>query len=325
MVRDTLIAGLSLLLLGPALAGSAAAVDHPVTGTQLTLKRPANGPGALSLVLRDPVPVPAPDSADDPSLVGMTLTLFSRGSGERVDFSARAGRDLWKVRATPQTLTYTFTDRMAVAGSVDLHTAQLRTGAGVKLRARGARLDLDAPQGAVAVRLAWGSTRVCAIFDGEAVRQDTIGRFVARNADAAGLTDCSDETLTQVACGATAPQCNGECPAGRACQDLGGPSNPSCECVPVEGCPGGCPDGWICAYPSGGSPSCVPPFCSGGTGGSMCDGTCADPDTQCLSVLSLCLCMTPCSGGDVYPTCGGTCSDPGLTCRAAPDQCVCAP
>jgi hypothetical protein len=252
----------------------------------------------------------------------MTLTVFSRGSGQQATSSARAGRDVWKARATPKAITYAYRDRTAQGN--DLLTAQLRTGMGLKLRAKSAGIALDGSQQAIAVRVEWGSVRVCALFDGDAVRKDKAGLFVARNADAAGLADCSDETLfvpPTPACGGTWAACDGACPAGTTCSVVDDATDPRCECL--EGCPGGCPDGWICAYLSGPTPSCLPPFCNG-SGGGACDGSCA-PGTDCLPVLGQCFCMTPCSGGDAYPTCGGSCADPGFTCRAVPDQCVCAP
>jgi len=315
------------LLVGAVLAGRIEAADYPVAGTQLTLRlNPATHRGVLSLVLRDgSIPAPVPDGADDPSLAGMTLTVFSRGSGERSTFSARAGRDVWKVRATPKVVTYGYTDRAAQLPSAAVSTAQLRTGAGVKLRAKSPGITLDGLARAVAVRAEWGSVRVCAVFDGDAVRKDKVGLFVASGAAGAGLADCDDDTLfvslPPLPCG-TSPLCNGECPLGTECSNFGNPIDPTCECVPTEGCPGGCPEGWICAYPDGPSPTCLPPFCNGN---GACDGACSQPGTDCLSVLGLCLCMTPCSGGDPYPTCGGACADPAFTCRAVPDSCVCAP
>ncbi len=194
--------GITIALATFVLAGAPAmAVDYPVGGTQLMLSRPQQSTGALSLVLKDPsIPVPAIDGADDPSLTGLTLTLFARYSGERPTFFARAGRDIWKLRTTPKATTFAFRDKTAVPGSWDVFTADLRTGAGLKIRTRGPRLTLSPPEGSIAVRIEYGSVRVCAVFDGAAVRQDKPGRFVARNADAAGLTDCDDATLSGITC-----------------------------------------------------------------------------------------------------------------------------
>lgn len=196
----TLCATIALTTL--VLAGAPAmAVDHPVGGTQLMLSRPPLKSGALSLVLKDPsIPVPAIDGADDPSLTGLTLTLFARYSGQRPTFDARAGRDIWKLRTTPKATTFSYRDKTAAPGSSDLLTAELRTGVGLKIRARGPQLTLNAPEGSIAVRIEYGSVRVCAVFDDPAVRQNKPGRFVARNADAAGLTDCDDATLSGITC-----------------------------------------------------------------------------------------------------------------------------
>lgn len=194
--------GSTIALATIVLAGAPAmAVDYPVGGTQLMLNRPPLKHGALSLVLKDPsIPVPAIDGADDPSLTGLTLTLFARYSGQRPTFGARAGRDLWKLRTTPKATTFSFRDKTAMPGSSDLLTAELRTGAGWKIRARGPQLTLNPPEGSIAVRIEYGSVRVCAVFDDPAVIQNKSGRFIARNADAAGLTDCDDATLSGITC-----------------------------------------------------------------------------------------------------------------------------
>ncbi len=194
--------GMTIGLAATVLASAPAlAVDYPVGGTQLTLHRPPLTAGSLQLVLKDPsIPVPAIDGADDPSLTGLGLTLFARYSGQRPTFGARAGRDLWKVRRTPSVTTFSFRDNTAMPGSSDLLTVQLRTGAGLKIRARGPQLTLRPPEGSIAVRIEYGSVRVCAVFDDPAVQQNRYGRFVARNADAAGLTDCDDATLSAITC-----------------------------------------------------------------------------------------------------------------------------
>lgn len=181
----------TMLWMAPATAVSA---DHPVEGTQLTLrKRLANE--VFTLVLRDPsIPVPAAGSADDPSRSHVRVTLFARGPGEQATFSTYELPELWNVRTTPRAVSYGYRDKTATRFGGELRTVNLRTGGGLKLSAKSTGFGstlLDA----VAVRVEYGSTRVCALFDGTSVRRNWQGEFQARNADAAGLADCNDWTL----------------------------------------------------------------------------------------------------------------------------------
>lgn len=284
MRRSASAAALCALLILAGATELAFAVDFVVGGKQLTLTRPPNGKGAMSLELRDPsIPVPPIDGADDPSLTGLSVTLFARTSGQRPTFAARAGRDLWKVRSTPAATTFSYSDKTAMPGSADLFKVQLRTGTVLKIRARGPQLTLSQPEGEVAVRVEWGSVRVCAVFDGDAVRQDKVGRFVARNADAPGFTSCDDDILGTVPCEASAA-CGGTCPGDSVCG--GNPQIAGCVCVsphqPCGGtdpvCNGECPAGQQCGSTTGG----------------------LFPECGCLPIGS-----TPCGG--TYPSCGGDC------------------
>ena len=73
---------LLVVLIAVPLAGAA---DHPVPGRDLALRA---RPGTLRLLLQDPsIPVPALDDANDPSIVGMTVTVFGRTSGTRATFT----------------------------------------------------------------------------------------------------------------------------------------------------------------------------------------------------------------------------------------------
>src|SRR5262249_37373127 len=152
--------------------------------------------------------------------------------------------------------------------SARIRTAQLRTGTGWSVRTLDAGLSLFVPETAVAVRIDWGTERVCAVFDGASIRSSKQGTFVAKNAPPAAIADCDDATLfgtTAFACGGIAPACDGDCPGGSTCERAG-PTDPTCTCVFSYGCPGGCPDGWICDHPDGPNPICVPPFCFDGAG-----------------------------------------------------------
>jgi hypothetical protein len=197
MSRSTSRVGLFLLLLTGLTAGAAGTVDYPVVGTHLTLRNPPYpARGALNVVLKDPsIPVPVPGSPDDPSVDVVQVFLFGHASGQVESFYTIPSPDQWDVRSTPNAITYGYLNTSASPLCCDLQRVHLRTGSGLRLRAKTAGLTLDAPEGAVGVRVEWGSIRVCAIFDGDAVRQDANYRFVARNAEAPAITDCNDDTL----------------------------------------------------------------------------------------------------------------------------------
>lgn len=323
MRRKPIVVEVVLLLL--LVATTSRAADHVVAGTQLAIHSGANGHGAMSLVLRDAaIPVGAPGSSSDPSLGSTIVTLFGRRSGDRVSFVAAAGPNggTWKVQQTSRAIRYLYADPGARASAVRIRSSQLRTGAGWKVRTVSPGLALAIAESAVAVRIAWGTERVCAVFDGAAVHTSKRGAFAAHGAAPAAISDCDDTTLGQQSyfeCGGIAPACDGECPPNFICQGSG-PADPTCTCVYTGPCPGGCPDGWICAFPMSGG-SCLPPFCSGVS--PACDGTCDDPAAQCVATAGLCFCLTPCDGGSPAPICGGSCSDPKATCRSVDDGCYC--
>lgn len=194
-MRRLLFAVLSGAMLAGVLAPVAGAVDYPVAGTQLVL-RERNDKGLLNLVLRDPsIPVPVAGSADDPSRGQVRVTLVERGRGDDASFSTYRLPELWNVRTTPRAVSYGYRDRTATRFGGELRTVNMRTGGGVRLTAKATGFSPSFPLDAVAVRVEFGSIRVCALFDGDAVRRNLPGHFAARNADAAGLADCDDATL----------------------------------------------------------------------------------------------------------------------------------
>jgi hypothetical protein len=185
----------------------AVAVDLTVVGKEITLRRtPGNPAGSLRLALDQGIPdgVPLPDGSDDPSLAGMTVTLFARGSGATASFVAAPGRGAhaWKVRATPRLVSYAYNDPRANSDPLQIRSARLRNRAPMRITAPAAGLPLDVAESAIAVRVEYGSTRICALFDPESVRRSGPGIFVARDGDANLLVNCNDETLS------------GECPTG---------------------------------------------------------------------------------------------------------------
>lgn len=179
------------------LHGFAAAADHPVDGLQLAW-RGSNDKESLNVQLKDAaIPVPAPASPDSPAVTGLTLELFSHATGEVATYRALpgVGQHGWHVRATPSAVTYGYRNGTATQFGGDIQTVTLRTGAVAKVRSKAFGLTETFAHGAIGVRLSYGSERVCALFDGAAVRRDVPGLFVARNAEAGDLASCDDDVL----------------------------------------------------------------------------------------------------------------------------------
>src|SRR4029077_13275620 len=167
-----------------------------------------------------------------------------------------------------------------------------------------------------AVRVRTGSLRSCALFDGTSVQRDGESRFVAMDAAAPALADCSDETLAlalDAGCAlAEWPGCDATCPDGGVCtpEVIGGP----CRCVyPTQPCgttaplcSGECPAGEQCYPMDGFIPGPVDSCACGqigeppcGASGQSCDsGGCPD-GLVCGTVPkvgiydSYCNCMNP--------------------------------
>jgi hypothetical protein len=249
--------------------------------------------------------------------------------------------------------------------------AKLVMGRSVDLKARDAGLPLPSTQGAVGVRIEMGTIRVCTRFDGDAVRRDVAGHFVGRNADAPDIDTCSDDALLgvpQIACeqspdctgicaggggcgrslgscvcvapgkpcGDSEPACNGDCPAGETCSNVGGVPFTDCACLPTgsTGCgtvypscsDGDCPAGTSC-YTS--YFECCGGAVIGGCGCSAeppeppCGGACPEGWTCAFLGMGPPSCIPPlCNGGSGAPACDGACGGSG-TCHTIGGTCVC--
>lgn len=191
---------IAILVLSTVVVASAArafATDYPVAGKLLTLRNNDAGRGALTIELRDPaIPIPAVDGPDDPSLGGLGIAVFGGAQGDITLNGAFPGRvpGGWLTpRVSPKSVVFNYHATAAAGDGV--RTVVLRTGPVLKLRIAKSPLNLVPPEGAVAVRLMWGSVRVCALFDGAAVRFNDTHHFVARDADAPAIADCDDATL----------------------------------------------------------------------------------------------------------------------------------
>jgi len=225
---------------------------------------------------------------------------------------------------------------MAVDGTVDSYTYRgtgiplrkvvLRQGKVLKVRGDDVGLALAAPLGAVAVRITTGSQRSCAIFDAGSVRRDDPGIFLARDAAAPAIADCSDATLltaigtTSCTAGGDWPTCGGTCPNDGVCAPnvfsqcvCAFPGDPCGGTAPV--CNGECAAGEECVaiedgFPgTGGACTCTP------IGVTPC-GAGADP-----------ACENACPSGKVCGSLYGTygafcaCHDDGVPCGPGPGEC----
>lgn len=287
-----------------------AASDQPVPGTDVALR---TSPGSLRLLLQDPsIPVPAVDDANDPSVVGMTVTLFGRTSGVHASFTTTPGRGprAWTSRSMRGGSVHRYRDASADGSGLRIRSVELRPGGRLRVTARAAGLALDPAEEAVAIRVEYGSVRACAVFDGPSVRRSRSGQFVARNAPVGALASCDDDVL--------AGNCPlSGCPSGsqtRFCGD--GPVTDACSiALPTEaacGQEGGCwqrtpfhPDGtcncptrdsgrWCVAY-SDCEGLCLAP--TEGSCESRVSGLCSETRTLYSCV---CLAATP---GDFYWLC----------------------
>lgn len=312
-----LVALLALLAL---LAAPARAADHPVSGRMLAVR--AHPAGAfVKFATKDPAfPFPTEGGQNDPAEVGITLEVFTAGEGAATASAPPGlGAPGWKVIAG-SLRTYRYAS--GAFGRGDLQKVLLRDGRLVRLRGR-VGLPLDVALGAVAVRVTRGFERACALFDVASVNKDNPGRFVARNAPAPALSDCSDDSLL-VALGFDCPlgpglACGGTCPGGGVCAPdvLGGPCRcnfPTQPCgVTAPVCNGACPPGDAC-WPMDNlipgstndcqcAPEGIPPC--GATGLSCGAGACPD-GSVCTAVPGAgiydgyCACLepeTPCGPG----------------------------
>jgi hypothetical protein len=307
------------------LASPVQALDQPVDAVKLVLKRSAGGSQSLVFVSRDPdVLFPAVGSGDDPatgSPGGALLDLFSATEGSAaLAVPPGEGTPGWTVAAggVPR---FRFRNPDAPAGVSPVRVVVLKQGRVLRVVAKTTGLPLAVPQLAVGIRITTGTLRTCALFGGTTIQKDVAGKFVAKGALAATLTDCSDASLTVVPCHLIAdpfePMCGGVCPAGETCATEFSPQiEPRCVCHPLgttscidsgyPACGGFCAGGAQCqafhlSFPEGGielpSCACVDPAntCDDPAGTCFAVGTC--PTGQVCLVqgppTSACGCLTP--------------------------------
>jgi hypothetical protein len=129
----------AILLFG--IGAPASAIDQPIAGLRLTLKRVSTGVN-LVFVSKDPAFLfPAMASADDPSLAGATIDLFAIGEGAAsLAIPPGVGKPGWLL--TTAAPSYRFTNRTAPAGPSPVRTAQLKQHRQLRIVARAVPLPL---------------------------------------------------------------------------------------------------------------------------------------------------------------------------------------
>lgn len=329
-----------IALFGMFVFGSGAvarAVDQPVAGGSLTLKRSANGSERLLFVSKDTlVPFPAVGGPDDPTTNGVMVELFSPDLPTATfQLAPGVGTPGWTVKSGSRG-SYRYVDKLADIGS-PFTLVQLRQGKLLKIMGRTSGFPLRPPTGPVGIRVTIGSLRTCALFTASTITKDQLNAYSAAKASAASLADCSDASLgaydpaacehqtdyyvcggtcpagsvcatrnlatcscidSAQPCGSTAPVCNGECPVGEECVGIGGFILPNCGCLPT------------------GSTPCRQHQC----GGDCPAGLECNYFARHLSSLSGCLCGGPgaCgAGGDDCPS--------GMHCATGPPGTFCVP
>jgi hypothetical protein len=282
MRRGPVLPLCSLLLLA---AATANAVDQPVSARKLTLRRTASGQEKLAFLTKDPALLfPAPGSVDDPVSGmpgGATIEIFSQNAGmATLTIPPVVG---WFVRDGAPAL-FEFVNKLAPSGVSTISSFLVKSGHAIRIRGAATGFPATDPLGTVGIRITMGSLRTCALFDAGTIRRDEGRVFLARNASAEALGDCSNASLGGPTCtdGTDAPTCGGTCPAGSACgtRDLStctciAASQPCGDTWPV--CNGECPAGYECGA-TGGFPltgcGCVPTGTTACYGSASCGGSC---------------------------------------------------
>jgi len=316
----------------------AVAIDQPISGAKLTLRRSSSGKEKLVFVSKDPLFLfPAIGSADDPGTGtpgGATLELESTGESTQVVVEAPpvVGKPGWTAK-DGNIPSHTFKNPTAAPGPSMIKVIVLKEGKRIKVTARGVGVPFLAAQGAIGVRIRTGSLRNCAFFGAGSVRRDDPGRFVATNAPAVGvdcngiipntttsfgttttttssstgpITSTTSTTLVLDACsaGGAFPTCDGACGGSDTCQPtiafVGVPDVFSCLCYPpgVTACATSLYPSCGGSCPTGGACQALHSFSDGET---VCG--CVDQTIPCGG--------PPCSHIGVCPA-GQACTVPGV-------------
>jgi hypothetical protein len=190
-------AGLAILVAMTVAVTDAAAAEQPISATKLMLRHSSSGREKLTFTSKDPAFLfPALGSADDPSAGGLVVELFAPSSPLGVALAAPAGvgNPGWSSKAGPPPRLQ-FKNGDAPDALSSFRSIALRAGKTIKLNGKQTGLSVAAPLGSVGIRITTGSLINCAFFAASTVRRDEGGTFLAKDALASALADCSDASL----------------------------------------------------------------------------------------------------------------------------------
>jgi hypothetical protein len=318
----------TLVVVGMLAAAPAAALDQPIAGAKLLLRRSTSGGERLVFVSKDPAFLfPALAGGDDPSTgssSGLVVEVFTSAEPLGVALTAPAGSGVpgWTAHpGIPPRLR--FVNRGAPDALSSFRKIVLTDDKVLKVGGREVGLALTAPLGSVGIRITTGTLRNCALFGPSTVRSDVAGAFVAKSAPATAIADCSNASLGGVepTCGDdVVNQSSEECDGSAACSfgagfDCGPPGfSTACQCCTYGGpnsafVPCCNPSSIFLPYPDSNGDClptrCDPPF--------DCEGRQCEPDGSCCSAGGqTCIGWAPNlpSGWLLLPCC------PGLECRS---------
>jgi hypothetical protein len=299
-----------LLVLG---AGSAAfAVDQPISGSKLQLKtsgKLSSVKRQLLFVSKDPgFLFPDIGGNDDPQQLGAFIDIVGlphRGGITTFSLPAGVGKPGWTAKEGDHP-SYRFDNGDAPSGISPVRIAQLKEGKQIKILIKTFPLNLENFLDGIAIRIRIGTLQSCALFGPATILRHDTRQFLAMNAPANALGDCSDASIGLGCDGSDT--CGGPCPLDEQC---------------AAQFPNGC--------------MCVSPHAPCGDTSPVCNGTCAAGE-ECAVIgdgYPACMCIpagaTPC-GNPGAPACGGVCPS-GRVCRAMYEYpgfggalgCTCAP
>ena len=192
MITGGLVVSIMLALV---LATPARGADQPIAAKMLFS---ANSKGeTLVFVSRDRDALfPAVGSADDPTLVGMTIELFADKGQQHVAFPVPAAGWTASSHSVP---SYRFQNDAAPEGPSPMRLVLQEQGRVLKVTGKSVGLLWRVGiRGPTAIRLTTGTLRNCARFAGRAIRKNTTRKFIGKSRPGPSVVDCSDDSLRPV-------------------------------------------------------------------------------------------------------------------------------